>query len=203
MFEPHVPLVGLLNQCHNKLKRSRRKVQFLHGVPFFILFLTSCSYQALLPSYQGNSVTQCELPRFYSISNSVPEYKRELIKIQIEYWNVALDHQVFVYVPGAVMQVRMEQKYDAIPDLIYARVGKTYSYGCPFFSEMILTNYLFEQTDIVFKNVLRHEAGHLLGLDHSPFVYDIMHSTIDKDTIEVYDASSFQIETLKKAYNLD
>lgn len=125
-----------------------------------------------IPGRQNTLTRQCSLPVSFVIDPDVEEEHAQIIIDGFLYWNDALGTQVFSYA-GRAKAERLEQHIlpvtttDQYQPWCGVTIYNKLFNGCIFKNAIVLATSSEKCcSDNKFETVVRHEAGHALGLDH-------------------------------------
>lgn len=147
---------------------------------------------------------QCFLPVKFKIADDTPaEYKDAIVRGFL-YWNKALKRKVYIYAGEFPRDDKPHE--DFLP--VYTHTGRDYKW-----CGLARTNQLFNgcvsrhAVDLVvedagcckegrFETVVRHEAGHILGLPHSKGKKELMYPSVQPNVKHPVPASKKEVRYL-------
>ena len=173
---------------------------------FIVFFLVSCATPVqFLKNSKGLQRRICEDPVFYVIDDKVPERFYDDIHKGMTYWNNQLDHSIFIY--GNVQKdpessshilVIKSEKLDKNKCAI--AVIKSWEDGCCLEMDIILSTQCFRRTNPEMETLIRHEAGHILGLNNSSNQRHLMYESVLMNLSHPVDAREEELEAVREIY---
>lgn len=173
---------------------------------FLLTFSCCCSPFTLNPR-TGLPLTMCNPPGIIAASSDLPESINIELEKAVNYWNAALKHNLLFYagrVPyshlepeagGFVIVDDDETEFES-KHILARFTGRISNTGCFSQSKIVTNPVLVNEKKI--QCVLRHELGHLLGLDHNPIMGQLMSYKMTKDMS--CEASEREIVALQNIY---
>lgn len=181
-------------------------------ITFLFLLALSCAHSPYYAETPGGPTRQCVYPGLYAISSDVPESHRIAIVKSVEYWNAVTNTSLFFTVGVVDMDIRdpltnglliigmgneEELRNNAAAMAWFKYETRT---GCMGKLKIAINPRILEKDIEVFETIMRHEAGHILGLGHSDLFTDLMYPHYSKGQQHPVDASELEIKTVKKLY---
>ena len=192
-----------------------------------ILSLASCTQSKLI--FKPEILTRLKKPVLlcrpvtYQISDNVSGFHRVLITLSADYWNSALNQEIFIYdgistvIPNKARSHLMYYilvGYDspitpetallshtqaARADMYHIFRNKQY---CVPGGKIILSNYMYSYDFPTYLTIIRHEFGHSLGLAHSNIKGSLMYKSFSLSLEHPQEATSEVIQYLKNIYDV-
>jgi Matrixin len=178
----------------------------LSVIIFLSLFLSSCAGPAIggfkaqtdcgmLRSPGGVELSWQALPIFFVLDESVPESKHEEIREAARRWNDLVDRDIIFIMESTEADVATR-----VPNVnVISYVGSDWQYqptismltlvvslGREIQSTDILINsfYHFDSPPEEFIEIMMHEMGHALGLEHSEVKENLMYPSVTRGIVK-------------------
>jgi len=186
-------------------------------ISLFLICLASCATTSpFLKTGSNKPLLQCNLPQLVVLASDVPEYDVLTIRSAIEYWNMELGNRILIYsrktnIPseelayGNFIIIRALSGKENAPKpetLATTRPIMHRTRHCMAGAVITYFPERFNRNYHTLRQTIAHETGHALGLNHSPFLGDLMYEAVSSQVIFVARASQDNIKALKKVYGL-
>ena len=158
---------------------------------FVALFCCSCaSNRVFISNVYGRPALLCSQNNLYVNSNNLPPNYLAAIDKAAEFWNDTIGRRVFQlggqvdFGPDeidhpVIIVVGLTKQPEDLPENAYAmaklRIG---AYGCTVGATIKIKDMGSDVDEMGLLNIIYHEFGHVLGLDHSYFKEDLMYRYI-------------------------
>lgn len=186
-------------------------------VPFFsLIFASACAHHPYLANDLSSApseenLRQCLVPVMYGIAYDVPPSKDLEIESALEYWNDATGLKLFFSL-GRIDDADLSRSLDSAILMIHATdldLGRRYALtgfeyaknGCFTKVRIVISQDAFATKDGILETIVRHEAGHALGLAHSPAFSDLMFHSVEPTMQHPVDASSEEVNAVRDLYS--
>lgn len=156
----------------------------------------------------GSLVKHCRYtPVPFIISKDVPKSHRAAIKRSFLYWNEVLGRKVYF----SMGELDYASNEPAIFGLVIINASyrdggyaetllKWNKKSCIKSARIFIKPHSFNKDINVFETIMRHEAGHALGIRHSDIFTDLMWHKLEKTQQHPVDASDREIEVIRFLY---
>lgn len=180
----------------------------------------ACSHSLYILNNNSKPIKQCLLPIAFAISDESPELLKSTLRAGIQYWNDALRYDIFLdfgdtgFVmdspeSGGLLMIGVVSELSKSNYYIRTRTytcGKTeFAYnrdGCIIRAKIKINSLCADDFNKV-QTIVRHEAGHVLGLSDSIDFTALMSSKIERTMQHPVDANEKEIAAVRKLYNLE
>lgn len=180
-----------------------------------IFIINSCSFQIFNTNSQGEIIHICKdkNPIIYVIinNNNMTKKNKQIIKDSIEYWNLSLKEKIFVEgsfendIPRVSFEMVDWRDISIKNNNNVAGITELYikKNGCLLAARVILSNKnpniynRYEQ----FKTTVRHEIGHIFGLNDSLDFSSLMYYKLDDNLRHPALISNEEIKSIRCSLN--
>jgi predicted Zn-dependent protease len=149
---------------------------------------------------------------FVTASPSVPKRLEPVVKRGFEYWNSVLGKTAFLATPGLELEpgetgtswiilVGVESEYRKTSCAFTSLQWHTYN-SCIFETWVKINPKCLDRKEAWLESLIRHEAGHALGLRHSDELFELMYPTLQDSLQHPVDASEGEIRAVRKLYGV-
>lgn len=183
---------------------------------FFVLTVVfvGCGHNPYFVSESGVRAKQCSFPVFFAIDPSVPDEYKQVIIQGFQYWNGIVRDNAYFYI-GEFDQFVVEESWKVVPDIVAVSAPEEYAErGCAIslFCHNVDSGCIFEARVVINKScvrrhnlkwvetLIRHEAGHLLGLNHNKKEDSLLNPQINASPDHPLFASEQEIKWIKDLY---
>ena len=184
------------------------------GIVIAILSICSCSYgdHYLNRTITGKIVRQCNFPVAFGITKNVPEEYRESIRKGFKYWNDEFQESIFFdfgdidwsWGPQSTetdgfLAVGIVSDEDFPSPEACAVASIRHKYDCYTVVKIFLRKRCMKDSEKI-QTIIRHEAGHVLGLAHFPARWSLMYSKALSNEFHPVSATSRELLEIWNLY---
>lgn len=185
------------------------------------LVLFTCTHSIYITTSSDKPIKNCYTPITFIVSDESPEKLKDTLRRGVLYWNEALGHKLFF--DFGDVGFTLDGEYSASFNMIgvvseLPRSMKNYmneSHSCgrtsiKFNSKTGCISSVKMRISLMcagdvnkFETIVRHEAGHVLGLSDSIDFTALMSGKIERTMQHPVDANIDEINAVKKLYGLE
>lgn len=185
------------------------------------LVTASCAGFMYITTPSGTPIKNCYTPVTFVIADESPEKLKEALKRGVLYWNEAIGHDIFFdfgdvgltldgeyssafYMVGVVSELPLSRKNRAMNSHPCGRTAIKFNSVTGCISSAKIRISMMCAGDInEFETMVRHEAGHVLGLSDTVDFTALMSGNIERTMQHPVDANEAEIKAVKKLYGLE
>jgi hypothetical protein len=182
-------------------------------IAVFLFSLCFSCVSRYIMTENGVPIRQCLIPTLYGISYTVPEKYRSIVDSGMKYWNTTINKKFFVNI-GTVNYSPIDTETNGFivigllgdnSPLKNSACGASSIYfnqstSCIGVAKIYINEKCLNLSPGMIETIVRHEAGHILGLGHSNIFTDIMWTKLEPTMQHPVDASKEEIERIYKIY---
>ncbi len=181
-----------------------------------LLLLASCTRTpvvAVAPEPPGPVLRrQCSLPVLVAVSDALPLAVQMSALRSFGYWNAALGKALFqpgiiigdafaAATPGGITIVDRDDEEDIDGTWANTEIVSEVPSGCIYTTRVLIKASSYEALPPeALETVFRHEAGHVLGLEHRPEAGSLMFPALQDELPQPMSATPGEIEELHARY---
>lgn len=180
-----------------------------------LLLLLGCAHEHFRTLGNGKVVRLCSLPELVVTDTSIPDQYYPAIVSGFEYWNMVIGKRVFFNADRLELDTEKQESFGFIavgiltnqetPTGGHERAATFQKYdgnGCVRAANILVNPKSFDGDLERFETTIRHEFGHVLGLQHSADFTDLMYKAPSSERTMQHprDATNEEVKVVRGVY---